>query len=628
LIIAIIRVFISNKEYQQSDITEHLRENHFYAMLKHVHLSVEQAIGKLSSAAFVRQLFAARAFATLGIERQTAEPASKFGVATFLIIVVAYLVPGLVGHDPWKQDETYIVGIIHHLLDTGDWVVPTLAGEPFMEKPPLFYWVAAGFAWLFSPWLPLHDGARLATGFFMAVTCGSIGWTARYWWGHGYGRFSVLALLACLGIVVYGHLMLTDIPLLTGFAIASCGFVLARTRALAGGVVLAIGVGVGFLAKGVLGPAVLGLTALLLPACFRNWRERTYLHALAVALLAVLPWLLIWPIALYLRSPSLFVDWFWLNNIGRFVGFSVPILGAPHTKGFWPQAIPWLTFPALPLALVTLWRHRRTISTNAPIQFSIVVFAVLAAVLGLSASARPNYALPLLLPVCLLAAPATVALSARVDRFWDWSARILFGTLAAGIWSVWVLMAVWKMPVHWPLLNRYIPHDFIPPLDFDGVVVAPLLTLLAITIIWRQPKIQGRGIISWVTGLMLCWALISTLWLEWIDYAKSYRSVFASMQLALPSEYRCIASSGLGESERAMLNYFLRIKTHRKEIKPTADCDLLLINGTVAAPPRESNMKNWKLIWEGARPSDLRERFWVFRDTRAPRPSIEAAWSS
>src|ERR1700712_1866384 len=218
---------------------------------------------KLSGAAFIRQLFATSAIPTPGIESETAKPVSKLGVATFLIIVVVYLLPGLVGHDPWKQDETYIFGIIHHLLDTGDWVVPTLAGEPFMEKPPLYYWVAAGFAWLLSPWLPLHDGARLATGFFMAVTCGAIGWTARHWWGHGYGRFSVLALLACLGIVFYGHLMLTDIPILAGFAIASCGFVLARTRALAGGVVLAIGVGMGFLAKGVLAPGVLGLTALL-----------------------------------------------------------------------------------------------------------------------------------------------------------------------------------------------------------------------------------------------------------------------------------------------------------------------------------------------------------------------------
>lgn len=51
--------------------------------------------------------------------------------------------------------------------------------------------------------------------------CSALGWTARHWWGAGYGRFSVLTLLGCLGMVFYGHLMLTDIPLLTGFAVSA-----------------------------------------------------------------------------------------------------------------------------------------------------------------------------------------------------------------------------------------------------------------------------------------------------------------------------------------------------------------------------------------------------------------------
>ncbi len=541
------------------------------------------------------------------------EANAKLSVATFFLIAAAYLLPGLVGHDPWKQDETYIFGAVQHILDSGDWVVPTVAGEPFMEKPPLYYWIAAGFAWLCSAWLPLHDGARLATGFFMVITCGSAGWAARRWWGDGYGRFGVLALLACLGIVLYGHLMLTDIPVLTGFAIASCAFAVARTRPIVAGLVLSVGVGVGFLAKGVLAPGVLGLTAILLPCIFRAWREPRYYRALAIASLAVLPWLLIWPIALYLRSPALFFDWIWLNNIGRFLGFSVPLLGAAHPGGFWAKTIPWFTFPALPLALVSLWRHRNMISLSGPIQFSLVLSGVLMSVLTLSASARATYALPLLLPVCLLAAPATLTLSSAIDRWWDWSARFLFGTLAAAIWTVWLLMVAYDRPLHWRWLDGYLPA-FVPPLDFDAIVVAPLLTMVAIGIIWRGSKARGRGVISWVTGLMLCWALVSTLWLEWIDYAKSYRSVFSSLQLALPQTYRCVASSGLGESERAMLRYVLGINTKRQEITPTADCDLLLIDGLAASPPSRSKVMNLELLWEGARPSDLRERFWLYKD--------------
>lgn len=553
------------------------------------------------------------------IQAQAPQPTWNFRTAIFLLIVVSFLFPGLIGHDPWKQDETYVFGIIQHLLDSGDWVVPMMAGEPFMEKPPLYYWVGAAFAWLFSPWLPLHDGARLATGLFMTVTCGALGWTARHWWGAGLGRYSVLALLGCLGTVFYAHLMLTDIPLLTGFALASWGFALARTRAWAGGLVLGLGVGVGFLAKGVLAPGVLGLTGIVLPLCFKTWRNRTYFRALGIALLATLPALIIWPAALYLRSPALFMEWFWMNNVGRFVGFSVPQLGAPHTEGFWSDTLPWFTFPALPLALVTLWRQRKVFFISEPIQFSLVLFGVLMAVLWLSASARPNYALPLLAPICLLAGPAIPALPAHIDRFWDWSARVLFGALAVAIWSIWGwMLARGSLPADWTLLGRYLPLDFRPRLDASAMFIAPLLTLLAAVLAWTQPKVQGRGVTSWVVGIGLCWGLVSTLWLGWIDYAKSYRSVFTAMQSALPSSHGCIASSGLGESERAMLRYFLGINTQRREITPHADCDLFLINGQAAAPPNDVDSRLWKLVWEGARPSDLRERFWLFRACYEP----------
>lgn len=55
-------------------------------------------------------------------------------------------------------------------------MVPALAGEPFMEKPPLFNLTAAAFAKLFSSWLPLHDDARLAAGFYtgLAPLCAAL----------------------------------------------------------------------------------------------------------------------------------------------------------------------------------------------------------------------------------------------------------------------------------------------------------------------------------------------------------------------------------------------------------------------------------------------------------------------
>src|SRR5258706_6825847 len=103
-------------------------------------------------------------------------------------IVVLYAIAGLTGHDPWKQDEAYVFGGVLDMLKSGDWVVLKVGGVPFMEKPPLFHWVAALTATLARPWLPLHDGARLASAIFTSVTVLAVAMSARLLWGEGRGR--------------------------------------------------------------------------------------------------------------------------------------------------------------------------------------------------------------------------------------------------------------------------------------------------------------------------------------------------------------------------------------------------------------------------------------------------------
>ncbi len=83
----------------------------------------------------------------------------------FISFLAMYLLPGIYSHSPWKQDENYSFGIIQTMYETGKWLVPTNAGEPFMEKPLLYYWVAAITSHLFSSFMPLYDAARSASLF-------------------------------------------------------------------------------------------------------------------------------------------------------------------------------------------------------------------------------------------------------------------------------------------------------------------------------------------------------------------------------------------------------------------------------------------------------------------------------
>src|SRR6266478_9616555 len=86
----------------------------------------------------------------------------------FALLLLAYLLPGLVGHDPWKTEDATGIGIVHQMIEHGQWIVPFLAGEPYLEDGPFHYWIAALTAKLFGLVLAPHDGARLASGVMMA----------------------------------------------------------------------------------------------------------------------------------------------------------------------------------------------------------------------------------------------------------------------------------------------------------------------------------------------------------------------------------------------------------------------------------------------------------------------------
>ncbi|MHB8471706.1 MAG: ArnT family glycosyltransferase [Gammaproteobacteria bacterium] len=527
------------------------------------------------------------------------------------LLCAAFLLPGLIGHDPWKQDETYVFGIVHHMLHSGDWVVPTLGGEPFMEKPPLYYISASIVARLMSPWFAEHDAARLATGVFMSLMLLFTGLAARELWGRGYGRRAVLVLIACLGLTRVAHEMINDVPLLMGYSMSFFGLALSARSTWRAGLLLGTGVGVGFLSKGLLEPGMIGLTALLLPIVAPSWRRRAYAQCLLIASVAALPWLLIWPIGLYRRSPELFMDWFWVNNFGRFWGFVQ--LGAEKTEPwYYLHTIPWQTWPALPLALFTLWRMGRDGLSNRAVQLGALAVLVIVLVLNAAAVARDVYALSILIPLAVLAARAVDELPRRVDALASSVSLFFFGALAVVIWVIWLIMIKQGTPPSIAWLARYLPMDYHAQFSALAFVIALAFTLAFALAVRALRHARFRAVAIGALGTTLIWAQLNTLWLPWIDYAKSYRSMAVSLRAALPAHYDCIASAGLGESQRAMLDYFEGIDTRRLEKQPMADCRLLLVQSNGAAHDWVPG-QNWREIWRGTRPGDSKERHRLYQ---------------
>jgi 4-amino-4-deoxy-L-arabinose transferase-like glycosyltransferase len=532
-----------------------------------------------------------------------------------LALCLAWILPGLIGHQPWKPDEAYSFGLVYHILQTGDWVVPTLAGEPFMEKPPLYYLTAAAFAKLFSFALPLHDGARLASGFYMALTFLFVGLTGRELWGGGQGRIAVLVLVGSLGLLVHGHEMITDTALMAGFAAAWYGLALGLRRAGWGGFWLGTGTGMGFLAKGLIAPGMIGLTALLLPLLFRAWRTRAYLASLLAAAAAALPWLTVWPYALYLRSPELFGEWFWRNNFGRFLGFVN--LGPTHRPGFYLETLPWFTWPAWPLVLWGLWatgRNGLAGLTRPGMQLPLAAFVVMLTVLGVASDARELYALPLLLPLSLLAIPGVQYLRRGAASALNWFGIMTFGFFSGVLWFFWFAMTTGHPERNARHLLELQP-GYTPGFEPAAFTSALILTLAWLALLLRPVSAHRarRAVINWAAGITLLWGVLMTVGLSWVDAGKSYRSMILSLQGALPAHFDCMASRGLGEPQRAMLDYYAGIKTRRLEKgNSPLTCELLLVQGNVRQEEKGPGPE-WQEIWQGARPGDKSERYWLFR---------------
>ncbi|HKE39868.1 MAG TPA: glycosyltransferase family 39 protein [Casimicrobiaceae bacterium] len=532
-----------------------------------------------------------------------------------LVFTIAWVLIGLVGHDPWKPDEAYTFGIVLDFLRHGDWVVPSLAGEPFVEKPPLFFLVAVGFAQLFGQVLPLHDAARLATGLFVGIALLFLALSGRELCGRGYGTMAVLVMIGCVGPTPRLHQLITDVALLAGVSVGMYGLAVARRSLWSGGAWLGVGLATAFLAKGLLGPGWLCLTAAVLPA-LHPWRTRGYAASLGVAaLIAVVP-VAIWGYALYDRSPALFGEWFITNNFGRFFGFTR--IGPHNAPGFYEGELLWYAFPALPLSAWALWRAWRRHDSSVfeprlalPLILATVMFAVLAA----ASDSRNVYLIPLLLPLSLIAAQGIGELPLIGTTAVSQTARWGLGALAATLWVGWITLLIGVPASLRSMLLAYQP-SFVPKIHWVLFGLALGATALTARMLFRRATSATSAMTQWAAGTALCWCLIATLWAPYLNAGKSYRTMVRSLARQLPTS-GCVASLHLGEPQRALLAYFANIDTVRLEVEPSASCPALLVQGwrTTGAPAPEPA---WTLVWEGSRPGDQRELYQLYRRDVAP----------
>lgn len=138
------------------------------------------------------------------------------------LIAVLVLGAGLGLRDPWPPDEPALALMAMGMAESGEWLIPFLAGEPFSGHPPLTVWLMAAF---------YDTTGSLRLSFLLPSLLASLGtlWLVydlgRQLWGARTGRLAAMALLCSFQFMLQAHRGQVDAVLMFWCTLALYGFV-------------------------------------------------------------------------------------------------------------------------------------------------------------------------------------------------------------------------------------------------------------------------------------------------------------------------------------------------------------------------------------------------------------------
>lgn len=332
-----------------------------------------------------------------------------------LVVLFAFLLifSGLNRFDLRESVEPREAGVAADMLQNKQFLVPTLNGRPFLEKPPLSYWLqaAAMKAFGYEPFAPRLPSAFAGIGIVLLFV---------FFYRHSEQKdwlilLSGFFMLTMESFWAHARMAGQDMLLAFGVSLALLSFYFVRekpSRVL--WFLFAAGIAIATLTKGVVGLAVPGVVIfsyLLAETIFLDKRlsVNNWLQPLIFTLLGLLP-LLVWLWFLYKSQGFAAVkEVVWVNSVGRFDG---EYAQGSHAEPFYfylkklPQTFqPWSLF-----LYIALWQSLKMALKERRVLFFICWILAPYVLLSIAAGKRPSYLIMLY--------PAAAALLAHLVVAW------------------------------------------------------------------------------------------------------------------------------------------------------------------------------------------------------------------
>lgn len=334
---------------------------------------------------------------------------------------------GLVG-----PDEPRYAWIARAMATTGDWVTPRLYGQPWFEKPVLYYWMAAAG---FLLHLPAEWAARLPSALAALVAAITVGWLGWKFYGNEEvfertpAALAPLVFSASVATIGFARAATPDMlfSAAVALAMASAAHVLqslGALRSMAGAsntlardrlalTLFGVCVGLAVLAKGPAGVILAAGAISLWAVATKRWPAALRLaHPVAIVAFCVIA--LPWYVLCALRNPGFLRIFIFQHNFERYL---TPLF--EHRQPFWffgpiilLAVLPWtaLLWPAARLAL-KMWREKAWDQSPGFFFACWALFPVL--FFSFSESKLPGYILPAIPALALLLGAALACVAGK-----------------------------------------------------------------------------------------------------------------------------------------------------------------------------------------------------------------------
>lgn len=548
------------------------------------------------------------------------------------VLCLLYILPGLIGRDPWKiGGDASGFGIMWTMAHGSlhDWLWPNIAGLPMPEEGPLSYWIGALCIRLFGWLIGDETAARVSCLLFFALGAASV-WYATYTLGRrqeaqplqlafggqpeprDFGRTladgALLIYMGSLGLLIHSHLtsavtlQVSLVGLVLYIAIRLFDFNPEQpTSGIKCAINLGIALGLMILTRGWIVPLTLWLTCLTLAGFrYKKLLPKLVLITLPLALGVTSIWLLSCSVAHPFNS-SPFDAWMQWNT----QEFFRPSYNSLH---YFIKYSAWFTWPAWPFAgwAVYAWRKQMTaLHIALPVGFLVALVALAFC----SPYAEQSSLIPLIPPLSILAAFGLPTMKRGAINAVDWFSVMFFSMFALFIWMSWIAMQFgWPAQLHNNVFKTApgFTAQFSPILLIIALISTCAWLWLAHWRISRHPRVLWRAVVLSSSGVILCWLLTLTLFAPWIDYRVSYRPLAEEIAAKLPAEYRCV-DTNVAAAQRASFAFFGNI--HFAAFN-SDHCDYFLAQRRM---PKPENYPGGEPVWEGHRAADKSERFMLFK---------------